>query len=123
MSETEQEPDFLPEIRVGRIKVLKIYQISDDELTGLEQGAGHSLFLNLGISVLSMAASFLISLLTATNISDRLFYIFVIVTVVGFLAGLVLMILWWNMRKPIYEQVRKIRDRMPPEGEAQKLKE
>ena len=121
MSNNEQQPDFLPEIRVGKIGVLKVHQISDDELTRLGQGAGQSLLLNFGIGVLSVAGSFLISLLTATIASDRIFAVFVIVIVVCFLAGIVLMILWWCMRKPISRLVQEIQDRMPPEGEAQQL--
>jgi hypothetical protein len=121
MSKTEQQSDFLPEIRVGRIGVLKVHQISDDELSQFGQGSRQTLFLNFGIGVLSVAVAFLISLLTTTITSDRLFTTFVIVTVVGFLAGIVLMILWWCTRKPISILVQKIRDRMPPEGEAQQL--
>ena len=121
MSKNEQQSEFLPEIRVGRIGVLKVHQISDEELTRLGQGSGQSLFLNFGISVLSVAASFLISLLTTTITSDRLFYVFVIVAVVAFLAGLVLMLLWWSTRQPISRLVQEIRNRMPPEGEAKQL--
>ena len=121
MSNSEQGADFLPEIRVGKIGILRVHQISDDELTRLEQGAGQSLLLNFGIGVLSVAASFLISLLTTTITSNRLFTVFVIVTVVSFLAGIILMVLWWFMRKPITRLVEEIRDRMPPEGEAQQL--
>jgi len=119
MSNKEQQPDFLPEIRVGKIGVLKVHQISDDELTQLRQGSGQSLFFNFGIGVLSVAVSFLISLLTTTITSDRLFTVFVIVTVVGFLAGIVFIILWWCTRKSISRLVQEIRNRMPPEGEAQ----
>jgi len=121
MSKKEQQPDFLPEIRVGRIGVRKVHQISDEELTRLGQGSGQSLFLNFGISVLSVAVSFLITLLTTTIASNRLFYVLVIVTVIGFLAGVVLLILWWYTRQPISNLVKEIRDRMPPEGEAQQL--
>ena len=121
MSNNEQQPDFLPEIRVGKMGTLKLYLISDDELARLGQGAGQSLFLNFGIGVLSVAVSFLISLLTTTITSDRLFDVFVIVTVVGVLASIVLMILWWCTRKPISRLVQEIRDRIPPKGEAQQL--
>lgn len=121
MSENEVKSDFLPEIRVGKIGVLKVHQLSDDELSRLEQGSGQSLFLNFGIGVLSVAASFLISLFTTTITSDRVFAVFVIVTVVAFTAGVVLMILWWCTRKPITRLAQEIRDRMPPEGEAQQL--
>jgi len=106
---------------MGRILVLKVYEISDDELTKLHQGSGQSLFLNSGIAVLSVAVSFLIALLTTQIKSDRVFAVFVIITVVGFLEGIVLLIRWWCTRQPMSKLVKKIRDRMPPEGEAQQL--
>lgn len=116
-----QQPDFLPEIRFGKIGVLKVHLISDEELTRLEHGAGQSLFLNIGIGVLSIAISFLISLLTTPIPSNRIFTVFVIITVVGLLAGIVLMILWLYTRKPICQLANEIRDRLPPEGEAQQF--
>jgi len=117
----QQKPDFMPEIRVGRIGVLKVHQISDEELKRLGQGSGQSLFLNIGIGVLSVAASFLIALLTTQITSGRVFSIFVIITAVGFLAAVILLILWWCTRQPISRLVREIGDRMPPQGEAQQL--
>jgi hypothetical protein len=122
MSKIKQhQPDFLPEIRVGRIGVLKVHQISDEELTKLGQGSGQSLFLNFGIGVLSVAVSFLIALFTVQITSIRVFCVFVIITVVGILTGIILLILWWRTRQPISKLVHEIRGRMPPEGEAQQL--
>lgn len=121
MSNNEQQSTLLPPVRVARYGVLKIYPISDDELTRLGQGSGQSLFLNFGIGVFTVAVSFLISLLTITITPDRLFDVFVIVTVVCFLASIVFMVLWWCTRKPISKLVQEIRDRMPPEGETQQL--
>lgn len=121
MCDNNRQSHFLPEIRVGKIGLLIVHQISDDELTRLSQGSGQSQFLNFGIGVLSVAISFLISLLTTTITSDRLFTVFVIVTALGFIAGIVFMLLWWCTRKPISALVKEIRQRMPPEGEAQEL--
>jgi len=113
------QAEFLPEIRLGRLGVLKVHQVSDEELARLEQGSGQSLFLNFGIGVISIAASFLIALCTTKIESNRMFAVFVIVVIVGFLAGIVLMILWWVTRKPVAALVKEIRNRMPPEGELQ----
>jgi len=110
---------FLPEIRFGRPGVLKIHQISDDELSQLARGSGQSVLLNLALGILSIAASFLISLCTITIESDRTYAIFVIVVIVGFLAGIILSVLWWTTRQPIQTLVEIIRNRMPPEGESQ----
>lgn len=114
-------PDFLPEIRVGRLGVLKVHQVSEEELSRLEQGSGQSVFLNLGVGIISVAASFLIALLSTKIESNRLFTVFVVVAAVGFIAGAILLILWWHTRQPIRRLVKEIRDRMPPEGEAQQL--
>lgn len=111
-----KQPDFL-EVQVGRIGVLKVHQISDEELSRLGQGSGQSLFLNLGLVVFSTAISFLIALITTKIESIKVFIIFVIITVVGFLSGGVLLSLWWCTRKPIRKLVAQICDRMPPEGD------
>lgn len=121
MSRNKQQSDFLPEIRVGKIRVLKVHQVSDEELTRLGQNSGQSLFLNFGISVLSVAASFLATLLTTQIASNRSFIVFVIITVVGVLAGVILLVLWWCTRQPMKRLVKKIQNRMPPEGEAKQL--
>lgn len=117
----QHRSEFQPEIRVGRIGELKVHQVSDEELTRLEQGSSQSLFLNFGIGALSVAASFLIALLTTQIASTRVFDVFVIITGLCFLAGIVLLILWFCTRQPISNLVREIRNRMPPKGEAQVL--
>ena len=109
-------PEFLPAIWRGRIDQLKIYEISEAELDTLERGSPESLFLNLGIFFLSSAASFLIALLTTKIEPDRLFYAFVIVTMIGFVAGLVLMLLWKRDRRSNSLIFAEIRRRLPPEG-------
>jgi len=107
---------FLPEIRRARIDRLNIYEVSDSELQLLERGSPESLFLNFAIFLLSSAISLLAALLTTNIESTRVFNVFVIVTVVGFIAGMFLLALWrWytRSRSTIFEQIRQ---RMPPEG-------
>jgi len=108
--------EFLPEIRRARIDRLNIYEVSDSELQLLERGSPESLFLNFAIFLLSSAISLLAALLTTNIESTRVFNVFVIVTVVGFIAGMFLLALWrWytRSRSTIFEQIRQ---RMPPEG-------
>ena len=73
MKDTEHQPELLPEIRLGRIGVLNVHQISDDELDRLAKGNSQTIFLNFAIAVLSMATSFLIALLNTTTSSDKIF--------------------------------------------------
>ncbi len=113
--------DLLPEIRIGKIGVLKIHQISDEELNYLEQGENKSLLLNFGISLISFAISFFIALKTTDIKPDQLYYTFVILTVLFFIGGIISLIIWWCIRKPIRKLAKEIRDRMPPEGDQEKI--
>ncbi len=108
--------EFLPAIRRARIDRLNIYEVSDSEPQLLERGSPESLFLNFAIFLLSSATSLLAALLTTNIESTRVFNVFVIVTVVGFIVGMFLLALWrWyrRSRSTIFEQIRQ---RMPPEG-------
>jgi uncharacterized membrane protein YdbT with pleckstrin-like domain len=118
------EPDeerFLPEIRLGRIGILKVYQITEEELTRLITGSSQSLLLNFGIAVLSTAMSFLTALLTTEISSNRIFIVFVVITVLGFLVGVILLLLWLPTRHKLDALVTEIRDRLPPEGNPREL--
>ena len=113
-----RDPELLlPAIRRARIDRLDIYEISEAELRVLEHGSPESLFLNLGIFLLSSASSLLIALLTTKIESERLFNVFVIVTVIGFIAGVVLMLLWRRNRRSTSLVFAEIRRRMPPTGD------
>lgn len=105
-----------PAIHRARLDKLSIFEVSESELETLERGSPDSLFLNLAIFVLSVAISFSITLATTTIASTRTFNVFVIVTVVGYIAGITFGILWWRSHKSVKAVVRRIRNRMPPEG-------
>jgi hypothetical protein len=108
--------EFLPAVRRARIERLDIYEISEAELQLLERGSPESILLNFAVFLISIAASFLIALLTTEIQSLRMFNVFVIVTVVGFVAGIILLALWARYRRSTSALLRQIRQRMPPEG-------
>lgn len=108
--------EFRPEIRRARFDRLTIYEISEDELATLARGSPDSVFLNFAIFLLSVAASFIIALFTTTMESDRLFFVFVIITVIGLISGFVLLAMWRRNRKSVSEIVDAIKKRLPPEG-------
>ena len=108
--------EFRPEIRRARFDRLTIYEISEDELATLARGSPDSVFLNFAIFLLSVAVSFIIALFTTTIEADRLFFVFVIITVIGLISGFVLLAIWWRNRKSVSEIVDAIKKRLPPEG-------
>jgi len=118
----EKPGEFLPEIRRGRFERLTIYEVSEAELEIIEKGSPSSLYLNFSIFLLSVAIAFLIALLTTNISSAKVFSVFVTITVIGFVFGLLLLILWLKTRKSVSATVCSIKRRLPPEGVQEKGK-
>ena len=109
--------DPLPAIRRARLDTLTIWEISEAELQAIENGSPDSLFLNFAIFLLSVAISFSATLATTKITIDRIFQVFVIITVVGYLGGTILFAMWWRSHKSTRSITRTIRERLLPEGE------
>lgn len=106
-----------PAIHRVRLDKIKIFDVKEDELDALERGSPDSVLLNVAIFTLSTGASFFISLLTTQIESIFTFCVFVIVTIVSFLASVVLLLLWWRCRKQTGSIIAGIREReVVPEG-------
>src|SRR3989338_9547517 len=88
-------------INKGKVNSLNIYEVTEDELEKLETGGSDPIFLNFAIFSISVALSFLITLLTTKIDSSRIFIIFLVVTIMGFFAGFILLILWWRSRRSV----------------------
>jgi hypothetical protein len=114
MSKQKQPLD--PSIHRVRLEKLTIFEISEAELEALERGSPESLFLNLGIAAISIAVSFLTTLMTTAIADIQTFCVFVIVCSVGFLAGATFGLLWWQARKTGGNVAHEIRSRIPPIG-------
>ena len=102
-------------INVGKPDSLNLFMITENELERLEEGGLNQIFLNFAIFSFSIAIAFLIAILTTTINSDRTFIVFVIITSVGFLAGIILLVVWWKTRVSIKSLVKKIRGRIKEE--------
>jgi hypothetical protein len=102
-------------IRRGSFGELTIHEVADYELESLAHGSPDSLFLNFAIFLLSMSVSFFVALLTAA-LSSRVFTVFVVLVTVGFLMGILLLIIWLKKRRSVSDLVEEIRSRLPAEG-------
>ena len=118
MKDNDNQTDFLPEIRVGKLGILEVHQISEDELQRLIQGTSQSLFLNFGVALLSIFVSFFISLNTTKIDDDRTYYVFVIITFLCLVTGIVMIVLWLCTKKSMKILAKEIRERLPPVGES-----
>ena len=98
------------EIRRGTVDSLLMCDITDYEWDHLKRGTSESVFLNLGVALLSISCSFLIALLT-TTIDSLIFIIFTVIVVSGFICGIAFMGLWWRDRQLINPLIKKIERR------------
>ena len=105
-----------PAIHRVRLDKITIFDITEAELDALERGSPESLFLNLAVGVLSVATSFSVALTTTSIESVKTYTVFVIVTVVGYLAGLTFGLLWWQSHRSLKSVASEIRKRRAPEG-------
>ncbi|MCU0427006.1 MAG: hypothetical protein MUF71_15415 [Candidatus Kapabacteria bacterium] len=101
-----------PQIKRARVDSLIIYDVTEGELETIERGSPSSLYLNISIALLSIAISFLITLLTF-DFKDKiyLFIVFVLVTIVGICLGVILFIVWWRTKNDVDIVLKKIKER------------
>ncbi len=110
------ETKLEPAIQRVPLDTLRIFEISEAELEALERGSPESLFLNLALGILPIAISFTITLATTTIDDIKTFTVFVVITTVGYLAGITFAALWFIFRKSFKSVSAKIRARIPPTG-------
>lgn len=109
----EKTEDEKVKVKRGRMDSVSIYEVSEGELTTLENGSKNSIFLNFSIFLLSIAASFFTALVTADYTNKNIvFTIFVVLTVVGILGGAFLLILWFRMSDEFKITIDKIKKRI-----------
>ena len=102
-----------PKIKRGRYDSLELFEVSESELTIIERGSPSSTYLNFAIFLISIASSFLTTLLTVDLSSKMtLFTIFTVICVIGYLIGIFLVILWYQNKNEFKDVIEKIRGRM-----------
>jgi hypothetical protein len=97
--------------KVGRIDSFSCYEVTEDELTMIEQGSPDSVMLNLAIFFAALASSILLSFFTAKYENETAKTVCLIITVVAFAAAFVLAVLWRVFRRSRDATFKKIRDR------------
>jgi hypothetical protein len=98
----------------GAVDSLTFYEVTEEELQILATGPSSSIFLNFGIALLSIAASFFVAIFTATlNLIP--FVVFLVIAIITLIAGAVLMVLWWNARGSFGGIIAKIKARVESE--------
>jgi hypothetical protein len=100
-------------IKRHKFDSLTLYEITETELEIIEKGSPSSIYLNFAIFLISIASSFLISLLTANyDNKQNVFIVFLLITIIGFVIGLLLIALWLKTKNDFNQTIKKIKDRV-----------
>lgn len=103
-----------PKIKLGKYDSLVLYEVSESELSIIERGSPNSTYLNFAIFSSSVGLSFLATLLTFdfSDKPNRTYIVFVVITVIGILLGLLLLVIWFRTKNQFDEVIKKIKGRM-----------
>lgn len=102
-------------IRHGRVEWVDVFDLKENELEIFEKGSPADIQLNFAIFLLSAAVTALCSLLTAKFDSQITTTVFIVLTIVGFLGGILLLLLWRSNHTSMKQICKRIRDRIPSE--------
>lgn len=111
MPSDDLESTPLP-VRRARVQSVDLYEVKDSELDILEKGTPADLQLNFAVFLLSIAASAVMALATATFKYHAVQTAFVVVATVGVLMGIYLLIAWSRNRSSSRDVCIAIRLRM-----------
>lgn len=107
----DDSAQFTPAIRWVPLGPLTVYHVTEQELDLLENGTPDAIYFSFAIFLLSTGSSFLATLLTADIHSQRLFNIFLIVTLFGLVGGLLLLVVFLRSRRSTSSMAKAIRSR------------
>lgn len=100
-----------PEIVTYKIPRIEVYEVTDDELSRIEEGYGQvEQDLTFATTFLSFGTAVLIALLTAT-FSEKLRILFIVVTCVCGVGFIYTGVRWWRKRNLLPNVIAKIRSR------------
>lgn len=96
----------------GRVDSLSLYEITDYELESLEKGPQNSIYMNLSILLLSVGFSFMTTIFSVDFTSERIFSVFLGISLSSIVGGAILLLIWWRTRSDLSKVARRIRGRM-----------
>ncbi len=106
-----------PVVRVAPLGELNAYTVYEHELDTLAKGSTGSILLNLSFALLPFAGALLITLMTTTIASDRLYLVFLCTCIICFIAGAICLLIGWLSHVSTVALAQEIKNRMPqPRG-------
>ena len=98
-------------VRKTRVEYVNIYEVTENELSALENGGQSTLMFEIAISLLSIAITCGVALVTSSFVNDTIKYAFLFAAIACALVGVVLVILGWKGRQNVCDIVKQIKSR------------
>lgn len=102
-------------VRKSYVEYVNIYEVTENELTTLENGGQSTIMLDIAISLLSIAITCIITLVTSTFGSDMVKNSFLFAAISCLIVGGVLLVIGWKGRQSISIVVNQIKSRLKTE--------
>jgi uncharacterized protein YacL len=110
MSQNEAERKI--NINRGSIDSLSFYEVTEDELSVLENGSASSEYLNVMIALISIAISFFATIFTVDFKTPVVFVVFLVIAISTLIGSIGFCIAWRKSRKSHISVISKIKARM-----------
>lgn len=102
-------------VRKSIVEYVNIYEVTENELGLLENGGQSTLMMDIAISLLSIAITCVISLVTSTFTNETTKYSFLFASIVCSVVGFILLILSLKSRKSVSKIIKDIKARLKDE--------
>lgn len=110
-------------VKRGKFDSLTIYDVTKQELQIIESGSTNSLFLNFAIFLISVSASFFVSIFTVDwfpkqeGVEPHLvsFIVFLIVAILTLLVGIICIVVWFRSHDSFKDTIKTIKERLKEE--------
>lgn len=103
-----------PVVRIAPLGEIRAWIVYEHELDALASGSPGAILLNFALALLPIALTLFTTLLTVPIEQDRVFYTFVCLTAITFIAGVICLVLWIRDRHSAKVLMNEIKNRMPP---------
>lgn len=108
-----EETRLDPVMRRAPLGELKVWEIQEHELDSLEKGSPASILLNFSLTLIPVSLSLFLTLITVDVPSVKTFTVYVCLTAIFFVIGVICLVLWYQNHVSAKTLVKQIRNRMP----------
>ncbi len=106
--------EMQPQINMGRVEFINVYQVKENELETLEKGSEANIDLSFAIFLYSSAFTSIAALVTSGFKSEKVALVFIVFTIGAVIAGSYFTFRWWRSRGSIKTVISTIKNRIPP---------